>query len=312
MSSPNGPSPSHLARDLGLALLGAIGLTVALYVGSTYVPSVTPLELMLLEAAAVALVGYLVARAFTSAARRFLRTGRLARHAPSVALFINTLIGLGVVLAVLLVFHVPPDSVFLGSAFAAVVLGLASQTVLANLFAGFLIVTAQPFRPGGRISMVSSSYPVVWPTYPHELTLPTYTGTVRDISLFYTDLELDDGRWAKIPNSVALTALIVDLEPARPRSHRVRFTLALSVPTTVIHEAARALAGAPITAPGSPAPVVLVADVGPQSWDAVIVLWSRETDEDRVRSTVLAEVLPRLVPPAPPSVARAAGPRETL
>ncbi len=296
VDSSSGAPPTHLVRDLGIALLGAVALAVALYVGSAYLPSATPLELMLLEAGAVALVGYLVARAFTSAARRFLRTGRLARHASSVALFINTLIGVGVLLTILLVFHVAPESVFLGSAFAAVVLGLASQTVLANLFAGFLIVLAQPFRPGERISMVSSSYGAIWPSYPHELIYPTYTGVVRDISLFYTVLELDSGRWAKVPNSVVLSALIVNLDPTIPRSQRVRMTLPLAVSPELVRDAARALAASPLTAPGSPGPQVQIADVSPQSWDAVIVLWTREPDEDRVRDAVLGEMLPRLAP----------------
>src|ERR1700674_1414518 len=41
---------------------------------------------------------------------------------------------------------VPPSTVVAGSAFTAVVLGLAAQQTLGNLFAGLVLLSARPFR----------------------------------------------------------------------------------------------------------------------------------------------------------------------
>lgn len=299
MARPDDLPPSHLVRDLAVAIVGAVAVAVALYLGSGYLPtSAPPLELQLIEAGGIVLVGYLVAHAFSSAVRRILRAGRLARQASAATLFVNTLVGVGILLGILLVFRVAPESVFLGSAFAAVVLGLASQTVLANLFSGFLLIVAQPFHPGERVSVVTPSYGTIWPSYPRELTYPAYTGVVRDISLFYTSLELDSGRSARIPNSQVVNSLVIALDERTSRAQRVRMTLPYTVSVDDVAAVARALATDAVRAAGTPEPEVQVADVSPTTWDAVIVLWTRVVDEDRLRDAVLRGVLARLRTPA--------------
>src|SRR5947209_7155547 len=68
--------------------------------------------------------------------------------------FIIRLITLGItVLIALSVAGVNTGSLVAGSAITAVVLGLAAQQTLGNLFAGLVLLTARPFRVGERIRL---------------------------------------------------------------------------------------------------------------------------------------------------------------
>ena len=51
----------------------------------------------------------------------------------------------------------------------------------------------RPRRPGDRVAFVTSSYGALAPSYPHEMMYPGYSGTVRDVGLIYTVIELDGG-----------------------------------------------------------------------------------------------------------------------
>lgn len=71
-----------------------------------------------------------------------------------------------------------------GGTFAGLVIGLASQTALANFVSGAVRLVARPFDPGDRITVVSSQYSFLVPSYPpkffsQDLRLPGFTGVVR-------------------------------------------------------------------------------------------------------------------------------------
>jgi small-conductance mechanosensitive channel len=253
----------------------------------------TATEVLLLEAGGIVLVAYLVARAVTGAATAVIvRRGEFARgHA--VRLFLNLLIAIAAVFALFKLAGVSAESIFLGSAFAGIVLGLAAQTVLANVFAGLLLVVADPFRPGDRVSFVNSSYGVLPPTYPHETMYPAYAGTIVDIGLIYTILALDRGGIAKLPNNVVMSALV--LEPRATALQRIRMTFPLAVPVAAVEAALGEIAPTlPSSPPGSPGPRFEVTDLSVATWDGVVVLWSPDPDAAEVRDRILRAVLDRL------------------
>ena len=286
---------ARLARNLLLTVLVGVAAYIAYGLGQDAFGPLPPLEFQLVEAGTILLLGFLVARSFGSAIRGALRSERTARHSVVVILFVDALVGVAVVLALLHIFGVSLESVFLGSAFAAIVVGLASQTVLSNVFAGFMIVLGRPFVVGQRVSLISSSYAVIWPSYPHEMAYPVYTGIVEDIELLYTVLRLDDGRQARVPSSVALAAMVVRLEIGEPYLLRVRVTLPHSVAVDAVEAALTSISGdlAPAGS-GLPEPRVEVADIGPASWDAVAVVWTRESRPERARDRVLRRLLEAL------------------
>ncbi|HXW67466.1 MAG TPA: mechanosensitive ion channel family protein [Thermoplasmata archaeon] len=303
MAAPQESRPLRLLfRNLLLVVLLATGIYLLFSVfNATLLHRLTGLQILLLEAGAIVLLAYAVAKAFTGAANAVMRQQGQLAHGAAVRLFFNILIGIAAVFALAHLAGVSIESIFLGSAFAGIVLGLAAQTVLSNVFAGLLLVVASPFRPGDRVGIISSSYGAFAPSYPHELVYPAYAGTVEDIELIYTVLRLDTGGVAKVPNSVVLSALTVLPRPDVPRVHRVRMTFPLAVDVHRVEAAlADVLAAFPDDAGRLP-PKLEVTDISVASWDGVILVASRIQDDGLVRDRVMRAVLARLPSAGPPA-----------
>ncbi len=84
-----------------------------------------------------------------------------------------------------------------GASIASVVVGLAAQSTLGNLIAGFAITLYRPFKLGDTLQMAA-------PT-------GTEVGTVESISLGYTTLSLPDGRSLIVPNSIAASQASINV-----------------------------------------------------------------------------------------------------
>ncbi|MGD0588694.1 MAG: mechanosensitive ion channel family protein [Thermoplasmata archaeon] len=259
-------------------------------------------EFLALEAGAILLVAYLVAVSVTSATNAVLERRGVASRGHAVRLFLNLLVAVGAVLVLFNLAGVSVESLFLGSAFAGIVLGLAAQTVLANVFAGLMIVLADPYRPGDRVSFITSSYGALAPSYPHEMMYPGYSGTIQDVGLIYTIVELDGGGSAKFPNSIVLSALTLHRSPGNAQAFRVRMTFPQSIPVGLVEAAVADVAPSlPGIAPDFPPPRFEVTDISEKTWDAVVIAWSTALTEGPVRDYLLRSVLAKL--PAPPSPA---------
>jgi small-conductance mechanosensitive channel len=126
--------------------------------------------------------------------------------------FIIRLITLAItVLIALSVAGVNTASLVAGSAFTAVVLGLAAQQTLGNLFAGLVLLTARPFRVGERIRLQAGALGGV-----HE-------GIVSSLGLMYTTLARGEDQ-IMIPNSGVISAVVVPLREPEPVDVRVRIS----------------------------------------------------------------------------------------
>lgn len=90
-----------------------------------------------------------------------------------------------------------------GGAFTAVVLGLASQQTLGNLFAGIVLQGTRPFTVGERVRIVGGPM------------AGSVEGTVSSLGLFYANF-INGADRMMIPNSVLLNCAVVPLaEPDR-------------------------------------------------------------------------------------------------
>jgi small-conductance mechanosensitive channel len=290
----------RLARNLVLVAALAVGLYVLFTIfRHRFLSAFNSPEVELLEAGAVVLVAYVAARAVTATTTAVLTRRGQHRHGAAVRLFLNLLVGVAAILALSDLAGVSAESIFLGSAFAGIFLGLAAQTVLSNVFAGLLLVVANPFRPGDRIGLVSSNFGLLAPSYPHEVTVPSYSGIVEDVGLVYTVLGLDTGSTAKVPNSMVLGSLVLQPRPDLSRAHRIRMSFPLSVSPASVEAALPELG--PLSTPAAPnvgAPRLEVADLSPTTWDGVITLWTTVTDESLIRDRVMRAVLDRVGPSA--------------
>ncbi|HEY1874085.1 MAG TPA: mechanosensitive ion channel family protein [Steroidobacteraceae bacterium] len=114
-----------------------------------------------------------------------------------------------------------------GASIASVVIGLAAQSTLGNLVAGVAITLYRPFRLGDRL----------------QVSAPTGTeiGNVETLSLGYTTLRTDDGRFVVLPNSIAASQVTINLSASQAHTPApLAITIRVSRETDV--EAARAAA----------------------------------------------------------------------
>ncbi|MEV4135575.1 mechanosensitive ion channel family protein [Dactylosporangium sp. NPDC049742] len=82
-----------------------------------------------------------------------------------------------------------------GGAITGIVVGLAAQPVLGNLFAGLVLLFARPYVPGQQVRVMSGAI-----NGPH-------VGVIVSAGLLYTMLETADGP-LNIPNSALLAAAV--------------------------------------------------------------------------------------------------------
>jgi small-conductance mechanosensitive channel len=113
------------------------------------------------------------------------------------------LVGYGVVgLLTLDLLRVPLGHLLVGGAITGVVLGIAAQQALGNLFAGLVLLFTRPYVVGERVLVRSGAL-----NGPLE-------GTITAIGLLYTTLQMDQGP-TNIPNSALLASAV---GPATPPS----------------------------------------------------------------------------------------------
>jgi len=97
----------------------------------------------------------------------------------------------------------------LGGAFTAVILGLAAQQTLGNLFAGTVLLSARPFRVGERVRLQGG------------MLAGQIEGTVSSLGLLYTTFATGDDS-IMVPNSVVLSVAVLPLREPEAVNLRAR------------------------------------------------------------------------------------------
>ncbi|ACR43131.1 mechanosensitive ion channel family protein [Saccharolobus islandicus] len=123
--------------------------------------------------------------------------------------------------------------------FAGLVLGLASQDVLSNIFGGIMLVISRPYKVGDRVTISTWQYGLIAPTYPpkffsNDFLIPGYTGTVTDISLLYTTIFTDEQVPVKIPNSIMIQAAIFLHNREERRKVRTKYEVSKDIDHDVL------------------------------------------------------------------------------
>lgn len=155
-------------------------------------------EVRALSAVLLTALGAMVARDVG----RVLAPTLLGRLGPETAATVGFAIRLiGIVVIVLLALRaagLPPRTLAVGGAAAAIVLGLAAQQTIGNVFAGFVLISARPFRVGERVRFQAG------------VLAGQVTATVRGLGLLY--VECSDGpNRVLIPNSAAIQCAVTPL-----------------------------------------------------------------------------------------------------
>jgi small-conductance mechanosensitive channel len=175
------------------------------------------------------LIALLLSRALRMAVR-----GLLAResHLDRTTVMFLQQFGIAVIWVAMLILyaHLIPalrslgTALLTGASIASVVIGLAAQSTLGNLVAGVAITLYRPFRLGDRLQVAA-------PT-------GTEVGNVETLSLGYTTLRTDDGRFVVVPNSVAASSVTINLSASLAPS-AAPLAIVIRVSRTTDIEAAR-------------------------------------------------------------------------
>jgi small conductance mechanosensitive channel len=132
--------------------------------------------------------------------------------------FLVRLVTVGITLLVALeIAGVSAASLVATSAFTAVILGLAAQQTLGNLFAGMVLLSARPFRVGERVRFQAGAVG------------GQIEGIVSSLGLLYTTLAQGQDQ-IMVPNNVVLSAVVVPIREPEPVDVNVR--LGKGIPVT--------------------------------------------------------------------------------
>jgi small-conductance mechanosensitive channel len=160
---------------------------------------------LLTDSGAAAFFVFGVAASFglSGQSRRLLQPTIGAAHA-GVARYALVLVGIFTTLVISLdLASVPIGQLVVGGAVTGVLLGIAAQQSLANLFAGMVLLFARPFRVGDGVRFRAGALAGV------------LEGTVTDISITYVKLDTADGL-IFVPNSAALASVVGPIPAGQP------------------------------------------------------------------------------------------------
>jgi len=158
-------------------------------------------------------------------------TVRLKHLGRGVYLVRNVFVVMGYVavgLIVLAIFEVTGVSAVAGATVSGLVIGLGLQPILANLFAGLIILGTGFLKPGANVK-ISGGLPLSTVTFPaykmfsRDEFMPTLRGIVVEVGLMHTKILSDSGELVKIPNNIAFTHSVVMEEKEEPKTVRVRY-----------------------------------------------------------------------------------------
>ncbi|MEM3320388.1 MAG: mechanosensitive ion channel family protein [Metallosphaera sp.] len=208
--------------------------------------------------------------------------------------FIIRVVGYALAIAgFLAAFRVSLGAALAAGGFAGLVLGLASQDVLSNVFGGIMLLFSRPYKVGQRVTVSTWQYGMDFPTYPpkyfsNDFLIPGYTGTVKDITLLYTVIETDEMVELRIPNSIMIQAAIFVHDKTWRRKVRTRYEISKDLdPDLVIERIEKGLSDMEgLIQP----PIVRVLEATQTTFVLGIDVVSSSIYEEPVRSDVIRRV----------------------
>jgi len=228
-----------VAVTLKLVLIGIVSVTLY-YFAKLFLPLFGVVldaeQLNLVKSLIIVVAGSVAINIVGNAIIVYLRD-RVKEKAYAVGNVVKVIGILAVLLFAISTSRLGAELALLGGAVTGLVLGLALQPVLGNLFAGIIILTTRFVEVGDTVRIVASQVPyqvALFPVYKYfspDYVLPGYKGRVVEVGLVYTTLILDTGYELRVPNMVLLSSGVVDYTPkwSEKQVVFVRLELPLSV-----------------------------------------------------------------------------------
>jgi small-conductance mechanosensitive channel len=163
--------------------------------GSTDPATLGEIATALAAVVVVVVAGVLAVRSLAAALQRLMEHHGDQLHGTPLGLVLSFVGYLGVAVCVLVILGKPVGGLLLGGALTGVLVGIAAQQVLANFFAGIVLLLVRPFTIADEIVLKSGPLG------------GEYEGVVSDMGLFYVKLETHTGPVA-LPNAGVLASAV--------------------------------------------------------------------------------------------------------
>jgi small conductance mechanosensitive channel len=196
------------------------------------------------------------------------------------------------VLAVLSEFGIQTTSIVAVLGAAGLAVGLALQGTLSNLAAGVMLLIFRPFRIGQRVQIGGNAI-----------------GTVRELSLFWTELVTEDRVQIIVPNGGVWGQPLRNFSvyPAPPHAGEVRFPVAEGTALDPAVEKVRAVVKAQPRVLADPAPSILLDRGTTDRAIEIVVAFATAEDETAAVKSDLIKAMDGALGPGEPAGAAPAG-----
>lgn len=213
-------------------------------------------------AAIILVIGFMIAGAIARGIRRM--PERNARFDQTLANFFASLAKWGVravvIIAVLTRFGVETTSLVAALGALTLAIGLALQGTLSNVAAGVMIVFFRPYKIGDYVEVAGTS------------------GSVKEVTLFYTELNTPDNKQIIVPNGQAWGDVITNYSAYPTRRCDFVFSAAYGDDIETVQTVLRKLFEADERVLKEPAVFVEVKAHGASSVDYVVRAWCQAGD----------------------------------
>jgi small conductance mechanosensitive channel len=173
-------------------LVSAVLLAATLTISTVFLrPVLPPEELMYLQAAEVAVMGYIILQTVSTTSYSLLLPGSSPETAKAIRSLIRitgTIIIVAAVISFLAKNAIVAASI---STISALIIGFASQNILANMISGLYLSIMRPFKIGDKITVSGNS------------------GIIYDIELIYTRLVTENGDIVLVPSTAMVSSTVI-------------------------------------------------------------------------------------------------------
>lgn len=198
------------------------------------------------------------------------------------------------IIIILNILHINITNVLLGGAFLGVILGIAAQSTLANLFGGIILLLFRQFDIGEKVKITTWQFSFLLPSYPNkffsnDLILPGLIGTIDNIGIFYSSFIGDDGIPFKIPNSIMIQAAVQKLNAIKHLRIQIKYEVKKEISFLKIKEIIdKIIKNANIKNDGYE---IYINDTTLTTYIVVLRIQSLNKNEDEVKSIILEKLL---------------------
>jgi small conductance mechanosensitive channel len=183
-----------------------------------------------------------------------------------------------VILITLSILGVNLVSALVGVGFIGIVVGLAAQAVLGNLFSGLMLLASRPFKIGDRIHIPSNI-----------ASQPFYTGFVQEITLMHTKILTESDVPITIPNSIVAQSPILNFTRNNFSLIEIQFQIPIEIDPEEFHRTLKQKLSNFKAFKGEEKNYEILA-ISPSTCD-VVIAYQVKKNEDRMMKSLLLQAI---------------------